>query len=62
MDDMPMYLPLGKTINGHFFFSQAEYAKDDADQDFRFAFCGIDRVDFEVNLSSSKIRSCFLDR
>ena len=57
-----MYLPLGKTINGHFFFSQAEYAKDYADQDFRFAFGGIDRVDFEVNLSSSKIRICFLDR
>jgi hypothetical protein len=59
---MPMYLPRGKTINGHFCFSQAEYAKDDADQDFRFALGGIDRVDFEVNLSSSKIRSCFLDR
>ena len=56
-----MYLPLGKTINGHF-FSQAEYAKDDADQDFRLTFVGIDPVDFEVNLSSSKISICFLDR
>ena len=54
-----MYLHLGKTINGHFFLSQAEYAKDDADQDFRLAFGVIDRVDFKVNLSGSKIRICF---
>ncbi|MEP6833241.1 MAG: hypothetical protein ABJB74_07595 [Gemmatimonas sp.] len=47
---------------GHFFFSQSEYAKDEAGQDFRFAFGGIDRVDFEVDLADHLVRVWFQDR
>jgi hypothetical protein len=55
--------PQGKTVlQGHFFFSQSEYAKDDEGQDFRFAFGGIDRVDFEVDLADHLVQVWFQDR
>jgi hypothetical protein len=47
---------------GHFFFSQGEYAKDGAGQDFRFAFGAIDRVDYEVDLGDNFVRVWFQDR
>jgi hypothetical protein len=47
---------------GHFFFSQREYATDEAGQDFRFAFGSIDRVDFEVDLADHLVRVWFQDR
>jgi hypothetical protein len=49
-------------MQGQFFFGQGEYAKDDAGQDFRFAFGGIDKVDFEVDLSDHLVRVWFQDR
>jgi hypothetical protein len=50
------------TPEGHFFFGQGEYAKDGAAQDFRFAFGGIDRVDFEVDMADNLVRVWFQDR
>ena len=47
---------------GHFTFEQDEYADDAAGQDFRFAFGGIDRVDFEVDFSQDTVRVFFQDR
>jgi peptidoglycan hydrolase-like protein with peptidoglycan-binding domain len=49
-------------MQGQFFFGQGEYAKDDAGQDFRFAFGSIDKVDFEVDLSDHLVRVWFQDR
>ena len=49
-------------MQGEFFFGQGEYAKDDAGQDFRFAFGGIDKVDFEVDLADHLVRVWFQDR
>jgi hypothetical protein len=46
---------------GESFFSQTEYAKDEAGQDFRFAFGNIDKVDFEVDLSDRTLRVWFKD-
>jgi hypothetical protein len=47
---------------GHFTFEQDEYADDAAGQDFRFAFGGIDRVDFEVDFSQDTVRVFLKDR
>ncbi|WP_197446820.1 peptidoglycan-binding domain-containing protein [Tautonia plasticadhaerens] len=47
---------------GHFTFEQDEFADDAAGQDFRFAFGGIDRVDFEVDFSQDTVRVFFQDR
>lgn len=47
---------------GHFSFEQSEFADDTAGQDFRFAFGGIDRVDFEVDFSQDTVRVFFQDR
>lgn len=47
---------------GHFTFEQEEFAKDAAGQDFRYAFGGIDRVDFEVDFSQDTVRVFFQDR
>jgi len=47
---------------GHFTFEQTEFADDAAGQDFRFAFGGIDRVDFEVDFSQDTVRVFFQDR
>lgn len=47
--------PVGQ---GHFEFDQGEYAVED----FRFAFGGIDRVDFEVDFSQDTVRVFFQDR
>lgn len=47
---------------GHFTFEQHEYAEDAAGQDFRFAFGGIDRVDFQVDFSQDTVRVFFQDR
>jgi peptidoglycan hydrolase-like protein with peptidoglycan-binding domain len=53
----------GKTrTKGEFFFHQREYAKDEAGQDFRFAFGSIDKVDFEVDLADHLVRVWFKDR
>jgi hypothetical protein len=49
-------------MQGEFFFSQSEYAKDGAGQDFRFAFGSIDKVDFEVDLADHLVRVWFQDR
>jgi hypothetical protein len=49
-------------LQGEFFFSQTEYAKDEAGQDFRFAFGSIDKVDFEVDLADHLVRVWFQDR
>lgn len=51
-----------KRLQGQFFFGQGEYAKDDAGQDFRFSFGGIDKVDYEVDLASNLVRVWFKDR
>ena len=48
--------------DGHFLFDQGGYAADAAGQDFRFAFGGIDRVDFEVDFSQDTVRVWFQDR
>jgi hypothetical protein len=54
---------LGKPrAEGHFTFDQGEYGTDDPGQDFRFAFGGIDRVDFEVDFSQDTVRVFFQDR
>jgi hypothetical protein len=49
-------------LQGEFFFSQGEYAKDEAGQDFRFAFGSVDKVDFEVDLADHLVRVWFQDR
>jgi hypothetical protein len=49
-------------MHGEFFFHQKEYAKDEAGQDFRFAFGSIDKVDFEVDLADHLVRVWFKDR
>jgi hypothetical protein len=51
-----------RQLEGHFKFEQSDYAKDDAGQDFRFAFGGIDRVDYEVDLADHLVRVWFQDR
>lgn len=55
--------PKGKPrLEGQFFFHQREYGKDEAGQDFRFAFGSIDKVDFQVNLADHLVRIWFQDR
>jgi hypothetical protein len=44
------------------FFEQGDYAESQAGQDFRFAFGGIDRVDFQVNFSQDTVRVFFQNR
>ncbi|MEM6353281.1 MAG: DUF4157 domain-containing protein [Cyanobacteria bacterium P01_D01_bin.14] len=49
---------ISKSNKGHLFIQQGDYT----DQDFRFAFGGIDRVEWEVDKASGTVDIWFIDR